>query len=781
MLILFSFTLFLSAFLLFWVQLTVAKMILPLLGGSPAVWNTCQFFFQVILLLGYGYSHFITNWLNDRRQVIIHSSLLFLPLLFLPISISTNLLPPQNINPIPWLLILLLLSVGLPFFVVSTSAPLLQKWFSNTNHSSSDDPYFLYGASNLGSMLGLLLYPVLIETNISLINQSKLWAIGYISLVVFILLCAVCLWKFPSKQPNILIDNTVDKNQRKKPSVQLQLQWILWAFLPSSLVLGVTNYITTDLAAIPLLWAVPLAIYLFTFILTFARQPILPQLLNQKKIIGILPLLLTTLIIISLLKIIQGIWLLVPLHLLGFFAAAYVCHGELAKSRPNSAYLTLFYLWVSVGGVLGGLFNAIAAPLLFKSVLEYPLIMILILLLLRDITGEKLKAEQIKLQESARINAFFGEDIAAKLSTPLPNTSNFNSPNFIFSLSKTWPLSIGVLVGSLIIGFDINFFTYNIIAIMVGIALVFTIYYTFNLKFWRLLVGIVLILLLNQFSILDKLGGIIASDRSFFGVSKVLYNKTENYHSFVHGTTLHGKQSLETQRRQEPLTYFYPTGPIGQIFQFFKTNKPHNKPNNIGVLGLGVGTLAAYSETGQNWTFYEIDPIVEKIARDTRYFTFLADAKAKYSIVLGDARLRLTEVADNSYDVIFMDAFSSDSIPVHLITKEAIELYLRKLTSNGLLIINITNRHLNLEPVIATLAKNLGLFTLQQWEKDVSEFEKNLGKAPSHWVILARNKEFFGSLLQDQRWQPISENYHASLWTDDFSNIFSTLRVFNGN
>ena len=775
MLRLFSFTLFLSAFLLFWVQLTVAKMILPLLGGSPGVWNTCQFFFQVILLLGYGYSHFLTNWLSDRHQVIIHSSLLFFPLLFLPISISPNLLPPQNANPIPWLLILLLLSVGLPFFVVSTSAPLLQKWFANTNHSSSDDPYFLYGASNLGSMLSLLLYPVVIETNISLINQSKLWAIGYIFLVLFIGLCAIFLWKFPRKKPNILVTTRVDNNAIKKPSIQIQLQWILWAFLPSSLVLGVTNYITTDLAAIPLLWAIPLAIYLLTFILTFARQPILPQILNPSKILGILPLLLTTLIIISLLKIIQGIWLLVPLHLLGFFIAAYVCHGELAKSRPSSAYLTLFYLWVSVGGVLGGLFNAIAAPLLFKSVLEYPLIMILILLLLRDITGEKLKAEQIKLQESARINAFFGEDIAAKISTPVPNISNITSTNFIFSLSKTWPLSIGVLIGSLIIGFDINFFTYHIISIIVGIALVLTIYYTFNLKFWRLLVGVILILLLNQFSILDKLGGIIASDRSFFGVSKVLYDKSEKYHSFLHGTTLHGKQSLEPQRRGEPLTYFYPTGPIGQIFQFFKTYKPHN----IGVLGLGIGTLAAYSETGQNWNFYEIDPIVETIARDTRYFTFLADAKAKYSIILGDARLRLTEIPDNSYDVIFMDAFSSDSIPVHLITKEAIELYFRKLTPNGLLIINITNRHLNLAPVIATLAKNLGLSTLQQWEKDVSEAEKNLGKAPSHWVLLARNQDIFGSLLNDKRWQPILENYQASLWTDDFSNIFSTLRIFH--
>lgn len=754
MLILFSFTLFVSAFLLFWVQLMVAKMILPLLGGSPSVWNTCLFFFQATLLLGYAYPVLTTSWWGTRRGAAVHSFLLFLPLPFLPIAVAKSWVPPHDANPILWLLALLLFSVGLPFFVVSTSAPLVQKWFADTGHPASSDPYFLYAASNLGSMLGVLSYPILIEPNFSLTHQSWLWAGGYGLLVLLTLGCAVCLWRSKKELENddsssvishssLATDKEQMTNHKGQITIQQQAQWVLLSFLPSSLLLGVTTYLTTDLAAFPLLWAVPLAIYLLTFILTFTRKPLFPH----NTLVALLPLLLTPLIVLSLLKVLQPVWLLLPLHLVGFFVAACIFHGELAQSRPSPKYLTIFYFWMSVGGVLGGLFNAIAAPLLFPSVLEYPLVMVLCMVLLRSTSG---KDEGARKKEESGVSTSF------------------------FTLQKTLPISTGLLLGSLLVGFQVKSFNNNLIGSIFALGILVALRYAFALHPVRFGVGIALILLLSQFYI-PSMGAILDTERSFFGVNRVLDDKRGNYHILLHGTTVHGKQSLDPQRRDQPLTYFYPTSPIGQVFQSFQGNK---HPSNIAVLGLGIGTLAAYAEPGQQWTFYEIDPTVEKMALDSRYFTFLKDAKAPFSIILGDGRLRLADVPDNRYDMIVMDAFSSDSIPIHLVTREAIQLYLSKLTQQGLLVINISNRFINLEPVLGALARDLGLSTLRQLQLDISDRERALGKSPSHWVLFARHQSDFGNLVNDSRWQPIPETLNAPLWTDDFSNIFRVIRAF---
>lgn len=739
MVILFSFTLFVSAFLLFWVQLMVAKMILPLLGGSPSVWNTCQLFFQAALLLGYGYSHLTTSWWGTRRQAAIHTLVLLLPIAFLPITTAKGWLPPHEPNPIPWLLGLLVISVGLPFFVISTSAPLVQKWFADTNSPASRDPYFLYTASNIGSILGLLFYPALIEPNFSLTRQSWLWSISYGVLVLLIIGCAVCLWRSPiegkSEDKELRGDKSPslqEQNSSFTPTIQQKSQWVLLSFIPSSLLLGVTTYITTDIAAIPLLWAVPLAIYLLTFILAFSRKPLLPR----SSLAGLLPLLLTALIVLSLLKVMQPVWVLLPLHLLGFFIAASVFHGELAQNRPSADYLTSFYFWLGVGGVLGGLFNAIAAPLLFPSVLEYPLMMLLSIVLVR---------------------------------TPSPDLEESS----IFNLKKTLPISIGILLGSLLVGMQFRTLNNNLLGSIFALGILIAIRYAFKLNPIRFGVGIASIVLLSLFYI-PSMGRLLDTERNFFGVNRVLYDRRGNYHTLLHGTTVHGKQSLDPQRQTEPLTYFYPSGPIGQVFKSFNNTQ---RLSNVAVMGLGIGTLAAYSQPGQQWTFYEIDPTVEKLARDSRYFTFLQDSKAAVSVVLGDARLRLMDVPENSYDALVMDAFSSDSIPVHLVTREAIQLYLSKLKKQGLLIINISNRYINLEPVLGALARNLGLSTLRQLELDVSASEKEMGKSASHWVLLARDRSDFGNLINDPRWQPIPENLDAPLWTDDFSNIFGVLRA----
>ena len=381
----FSTTLFVSAFLLFSIQPMFAKMVLPLLGGTPAVWNTCIVFFQAALLAGYAYAHLATRWLPLRRQAVAHLALLFVPLLLLPVGVSRHWLPPTEANPIPSLLGLMVGTVGLPFFVVSATAPLLQKWFASTDHPSAGDPYFLYAASNLGSLLALLSYPVVVEPSLRLASQSRVWAFGYSALVVLIGCCVLIVWRSaslptrsgsqpterPSPQPSPAADH------RARVTLSRRAHWVLLAFVPSSLMLGVTTYLSTDIAAIPLLWVIPLALYLSTFILVFAKKVLLPHWL----MVRLFPILILPVAISLLVHALQPIWLIISLHLVMFFVAAMVCHGELAADRPPTSVLTEYYLWMSFGGALGGLFNALIAPVIFSTAMEYPLAMILACLL----------------------------------------------------------------------------------------------------------------------------------------------------------------------------------------------------------------------------------------------------------------------------------------------------------------------------------------------------------------------------------------------------------------
>jgi spermidine synthase len=717
-LILFGLALFVSAFLLFWVQLMVAKMILPLLGGSPSVWNTCLFFFQATLLLGYGYAYLASQGLKAKQQIWLHGLILLLPLPLLPIALK-HWLPPADANPISWLLGLLVIEVGLPFFVVATSAPLLQQWFAQADHPDSADPYFLYAASNAGSLLGLLSYPFVIEPNLTLYQQSWGWAIAYVLLAVLILTCGLCLWRQQAPVAQLstsLAPDSIDK----LPTRLQQWGWVLLSFLPSSLLLGTTTYLTTDIAAIPLLWAVPLALYLLTFILAFARRP----LIQPQQLVDILPLIITPLVILLLLKVTQPTVIVLPLHLLGLLMIAYVLHGYLAASRPGSQYLTRFYLLISLGGVLGGLLNAIAAPLLFSTVLEYPLVLILSLLLLPS----------------------------------LPTQSKSR-------LRTTFPLAVGLLLGALLIGWRVS--GQDWLGTGLGLGLLGAIAYGFSFKPWRWGVGCLIILLLGQFSI-TSLGGVLTTERSFFGVYQVLQDNVGKYNTLLHGTTVHGRQSFDPARQQEPLTYFTRSGPIGQVLTARQFQQ-------VAVLGLGVGTLATYAQPGQTWDFYEIDPLVVKLAQDQRYFTFLAQAAVPLNLVLGDARLRLAQSV-HPYDLIVMDAFSSDAIPVHLITQEAMQLYLSKLTARGLIAVNITNRYLNLEPVLAGLAQHLGLFAIKRQDLSISESEIAAGKSASRWVVIAQHRQDLAFLTQDQRWQMISAIPNTPVWTDHFSNLVQVLR-----
>ena len=494
--------------------------------------------------------------------------------------------------------------------------------------------------------------------------------------------------------------------------------------------LGVTTYITTDLAAVPLLWAVPLALYLLTFVLAFASPPLVPR----SPLVAVLPLLLSALILLFVLQVLQPLWLLLPLHLLGFAMTALVIHGELAKSRPHPAYLTEFYFWIALGGVLGGLLNAIAAPILFPKLLEYPLVLLLSLLLF----------------QSKR----FSGTVWGSL-----------------QLRWTLPLGIGLLLGGLLIGISGEAWVQNLPGLAIALLLTTLLYRTLQLHPALLIVGWLLMVLLSQFSA-GTGTGLLASDRSFFGVYRVFSSARDGgYHSLLHGTTLHGKQSLDPARRQEPLTYFTRSGPVGQLF----SSLGGDRLQRVSVLGLGVGTLAAYAEAGQEWTFYEIDPLAEELATDPLYFTYLQESAAAVQIVIGDGRLAIAQTPNENYDLLFMDAFSSDSIPIHLITQEAIQLYFTKLQPQGILAINITNRFLDLEPVLGAIAQSLDLATLTQWETEVSDLERSQGKAPSHWVLLAHTPEAFGALTDNPRWQPATTNPSIQPWTDDFSNILQAI------
>jgi spermidine synthase len=714
-----------------------AKMILPMLGGAPSVWNTCIVFYQALLLAGYIYAHVTTRWLGVRWQAMLHLGLLLLVFITLPIHMAKSWTPPVATNPTLWLFLLLLVSVGLPFFALSATAPLLQKWFATTHHPSAKDPYFLYSASNLGSMIGLLGYPILLEAYLSVSAQTKTWTFFYWILAGLISVCAIIV--FRSSRTGMQEPNSGTMPRSKADiSVGLRanqrIRWVLLAFAPSSLLLGVTNYITTDIAQVPLLWIIPLAIYLITFILVFAPKPIFShQLMLRAQPFLLIPL--GILFYWGFTRVVA--WPFIPFHLLAFFVIAMVCHGEIAYSRPPTQYLTEFYLWISVGGILGGLFNVLAAPLIFNTFAEFPLMIVLACLL-------------------------------------RPSLDTSDRKSYEPWLDIGLPLATAIILG--ISGIGVRYFmrleylseSLKVVVIIFVSSLIGALCFSFRNRPVRFGLGIGGMILVGFLWMSDQ--QVLYKERNFFGTLRVLYESEGDYHLLFHGTTLHGAQSLNPVRQREPLTYYHKTGPLGQIFEISSMNPANDR---IAIIGLGVGTAACYAKSGQDWTFYEIDPAVERIARDTRYFTFLYDCPAKINVVLGDARLSMVKRPDFNYDLIVLDAFSSDAIPVHLITREAIKLYLNRLAEDGILAFHISNRYLNLKTVLGDLAHDVNLACLVQEDMELSETEEKEKKAPSTWVVMARRTSDLGKLVDDYRWRPLPGRTGVRLWTDDFSNILS--------
>lgn len=1047
----FSLTLFLSAFFLFWVELMVGKMILPTFGGTPAVWATCMFFFQIALLGGYTYAHAATTRFSLRRQLVLQTILILSPLLWFfvaPLGFTRGFEPNEK-YPALWVILILAFLVGLPFFVVSTSAPLLQRWFGQTGHPAAKDPYFLYAASNLGSMLGLNGYIVVIEPLLSVKTQGIVWMTGFACLAGLTILAAYLVSRGagiaafagvpglalsePTTPPseNIIpapLDKPIEepvigngpgepgssepngdgpsktdgsgdkpadseagesvqvaeksvatglkgaKRWRKKaqetssqaitktpsskkqsakerpsltlpelggePSVRQELYWILLGFVPSSLMLGATTFMTTDIASLPLFWTIPLDIYLLSFILVFSR---LPKWVHHTMVLSLpVAVLLLAFIIVQDYKPerhflgIPPIVLIFMIHLATLFIVAMVCHGELAKARPSTQYLTGYFLCMSFGGVLGGTFNALIAPVVFNSIAEYQLVMVIACMLLPPLALETKSTlnrwidnglaiglgaaglyavvQWVKFLIRA-VEANEGIDLATILSAyfyipgikPGPTAIVLWSalllglliymgpPTFAWLARKTsrpvwlnhyvngrqdpWyyrhldvllPVALFLLTAELIRRNPFETWNFQWLANLfkvkeTQIVQVFTyglpvaLCYGFAEQPIRFGLGVGAILLAGAWQ--TEQSHVLYQERSFFGVLKV--ERSGPFHRLLHGTTLHGMQLVGSN---EPLTYYHKTGPVGQAYKAIVSGA-HAK-DDVAFIGLGTGTMASYVNPGQTATFYEIDPTVIRISEDMGYFTYLRDCKNRnalagsdilgtfgglmmqdqpltslvgyhlattkgnYRFDVGDARLRLKYAPDHSYRLIVVDAFSSDAIPIHLITKEAVQLYFEKLTEDGIACIHISNRYLELGPVLGNIAKELDLVAVQQYDNE-TEIGRRMfpGKNSSDWVMLAKKQKTldelqwynsfnsvqsmldFPQVLKEQgwtkrgeraqgyqntlqlnalgamlganalqfaadesHWNPQAPEPTQSTWTDDYSNIISIFR-----
>jgi hypothetical protein len=782
----FALAIFLSAALLFLVEPLAGKIYLPLLGGSPAVWNTCVVFFQAALLLGYLYAHLTTRFLRPRGQAFLHMAFLAGAALLLPIPIAVG--EPGTHAPVVWLLAKLALTMGLPFLVISATGPLLQRWFSHTTHAAARDPYFLYAASNAGSALGLLAYPLLLEPLLTRQHQSVAWAIGYGALALIIL---ACVWM--TANPSTTTAPNLDQQSSSKtavpasPSQRLtvsrRLRWTILALVPSSLMLGVTQHISTDLAAVPLLWIIPLLLYLLSFVVAFSQRIKLPAAYWGYM----LPFVIVILVMVMLSQARGPLMLLIPQHLLTFFIAATMCHRLLAEDRPDPTHLTEFYFFISLGGVLGGSINALVAPLVFNSILEYPIMLGVACLLRPQVWPAAMRAAGLRTNPAtdsqgtgsgrysaiqlvasvvlaiALLGVLLGIDQAAQrgLLTDNPLVSYLSD--------------IYVLKGR----FDPAFFITACRAAIPAVLLAALLPRRGSLRF-----GLAALALFMGSQWIGSDGSILYRHRSFFGVNTVTTDRfTHTWNALYHGTTQHGVQFKPSPANDPtprsvmlsltPNTYYHPKGPIGEVIAMLREGR---RFDDCAFIGLGAGTLAAYGSAGTHMTFFEIDPAVVSIATNPSLFTYIADARrdngADIQLTVADGRLGIAATDRGPFRLIVVDAFSSDAIPVHLLTRDALKVYLSKLKDDGIIAFHTSNRSFYLAPVIARMAGDLGLLTYRR--RDALDIISE-AKRESEWVVVVHKAQDMGSLAENADWKLYTPKVTDPVWTDDYSNILSVL------
>ena len=695
----------------------VGKMLLPHLGGAASVWTTCVLFFQTMLLLGYVYAHALARVNDLRKQIVTHAIVLLLPLAFLPLRFTPGSSESFSQHPLRELLLLLTTSAAVPFFVISTTAPLLQSWLARTKHAGSSDPYFLYSASNAGSLLALISYPFLIEPRIGVSAQTELWFVGYLGLFLLFALSSIALYR---RRVSVTAQSV-----RKSIDPKTRLFWIAAAFVPSALMLAVTNHIGANVGSIPFLWLVPLAVYLSTFILAFARRfRVSAQ--RTSRLVPIVFLIVFPLVTVSVITPPGWNWLVIAGHIVLLFFGALLCHTRLGDSRPPAEYLTEFYFWIALGGVLGGAFTATLAPVLFSTVLEYPLLVM------------TLPFFRIRTQDQFRIAA---------------------PALFAVGIGTAWLILRATHLDS------------NTEAIaLVHTAFVFAAYKTRNavLGFASAFAVLVLgySLILPQY--IDAADRVYAG-RNFFGVKKVLDDPGMRIRKLLHGDTIHGMESTQSDRAGQPLSYYYPGGSVSDIIDVLRARKT---PQRFAVIGLGAGSMAGYGDATHHVTFYEIDPSIETIARE--YFSFLPRCGSNCDVVIGDGRLQLSRVPDGTFDLLMLDAFSSDSIPTHLVSQEAMQTYLAKLAPGGILLFHVSNRYLDVEKLASALVSDAKLAAYSRFD-DAGELRK-AGKTSTQHVVAARDVADFGDLGKRPGWRAVGRPADFQTWTDDYSNLLSLIR-----
>ncbi len=760
----FTLAIFSSAFLLFLIQPMMSKLVLPHLGGSPAVWQTSIMFYQALLLCGYLYAHLSHRIFGNRGQIRLQLVIVGLSLICLPLTLKTagNIDPSQE--PVMWLLVALLFSVGMPFFLLASNSPMMQHWFAQLPDEAAENPYFLYSASNLGSFIALLGYPFLLEPLLSIPSQMNLWSFGYLLFVLMIGLNGIRMLR----KPELFAEGKQCKVALKHEPVTWgrRLHWLLLAFVPSSLMLGVTTYVTTDIAAVPMIWVIPLALYLLSFVLCFRpRMPGYAFCVKEQVafILAVVIIMGSGLEIVTYFRV---------LHFVALFMVAMVCHGQLVEKRPDASRLTEFYLIMSLGGVLGGIFNALIAPGIFITTFEYPLMLVLACLL-RPGSGDGMRARVLDVALPAAAYVFF----------------RYVQPQMAIWLGGNFSDLNASILGALYDNADEVNGLLSLSRILFYFIFCVLIYRYMRGRPLRFALSLALLMTISP-TILPGSGStdreIIHQERNFFGTSIVMEFKNIRERQYRHGTTLHGIQSLNEEFRLRPGAYYYP------LIDVLMSLDPALKDDPVAIAGLGAGTLACFGHKGQTFDMFEIDPAVVRIAENPDFFTYMRDCPPDKKVLLGDARLEIAKMPEKKYGLIVMDAFTSDAVPVHLLTREAAQMYLEKLKPGGVVAFHISNRHLNLAPVLAEVAGSLdasivgksfalkGTVKAVGKEKEVEEVLDATGKKvyhpkPSAWVVIARRKDDLKNLKEQYGWVELKPSGKRP-WTDHYSNIFSVMR-----
>lgn len=717
---LFVVTVAVAAAMTFSIQPLMGKMLLPVMGGTPAVWNTAMVFFQIMLLAGYLYAHLSIRWLGPRRQWLLHLVVVVTALVFLPVAVDA---PGDNAlvdHPSLWVLSTLLTTVGLPFLAVTGTTPLIQRWLAATDDPRADDPYHLYAASNCGSVLALIAYPFVLEPWLGLRGQSQGWWLLYLLLLVLLAAGARLMLRHSGRT----IPDQGQPARRANVSPTERLRWFLYAFVPSSLMLSVTSLITTDLAPMPLLWVLPLSLYLLSHVHAFARHRPVATIWW----IRLLPLLLVPVACAVALDIHEPLSGVVMAHLITLAAFALAFHGLLADNRPEPAFLTEFYVWMAIGGAAGGLFNALLAPVLFDHLLEYPLVL---LVATASLAGSIWQDRLLRLALLA--------GIVVSVVMALTALAVILDPAGRQVLM--WATGAVLGLGAIALGLRRPRLARAVALTACGLALIGT-----------------------GMGDADELH----AARSFYGRHQVLAERDGRYHLLVHGNIAHGLQQQGRPGRPEALGYYHEAGPLGDVFETVRDRAPRG---DIAVVGLGSGSMAAHRGPYQRMLFFEIDRQVERIASDPAYFDFLDRCGAGCEVHLGDGRLRLAAEPDDRFDLIVLDAYSAAAIPIHLLTREAFAMFADKLTDDGLLAFHVSSPHVELAPVVAQLAEDRGFLVRRRYHTIDPRTPDARWIHDSEWIVLARQGSVPDVIGQSPDWEAVDPRT-GRIWTDDYAPVW---------